>query len=494
MKHFYNEIHGWFDFDNIYSKMVEMAKEGAKFVEVGSWKGKSAAFMCVEIANSGKDIKFDCVDAWNGMGQPGEYDRDHSVIKKTLYEEFVDNMKPVEGLYNPIRSLSYDAANLYEDQSVDFVFIDAGHSYSEVKKDILSWLPKVKIGGYIGGHDYVRVGVQRAVNEAFEKFELDRSSWISKISSCDAERINSFKSIQNIHSHAPYQEDLKMNKLCMFCMVKNEADFIETFLNHNLPIFDRAVIIDNGSNDGTLEILERYASPKLEVIQDQSPLGMKGQMCSKLMLDSSEEILFPLDADELLVYDEGDSGLISKDQKKIRSYLQSIPTQENECRFKVRRNLQKHPDSEEWFGISNISKMFFSKKGFLATDMGNHDGDCINKKCPFESKISFLDYRMHSKEYWERRQIEKLKNHIGDKWNDPNTLVSYRGAGMHCAIEYASYLGLRKCAGCKEVLPSENFGIGRVMCVKCRPSFKNEPREGKGVWCRVRKDLKLKFI
>lgn len=161
--------------------MVKNAKEGARFVEVGSWKGTSAAFMCVEIANSGKKIQFDCVDIWTGMGQPGEYDTDQSVIKKTLYEEFLNNMKPVEGLYNPVRSLSYDASNFYEDQSLDFVFIDAGHAYSEVKKDITSWLPKVKIGGHIGGHDYVRVGVKRAVRETFEEFEINRSSWIKKI-------------------------------------------------------------------------------------------------------------------------------------------------------------------------------------------------------------------------------------------------------------------------------------------------------------------------
>lgn len=281
------------------------------------------------------------------------------------------------------------------------------------------------------------------------------------------------------------------NRLCMFCMVKNEADFIETFLDHNLPIFDRIVMVDNGSDDGTVEILKKYESPKFIIVHDHSAYGKKGQICSRLMLDSPEEILFPLDADELIVYDDGDASSVSKDQRKIRSYLQSIQIQEKDCRFKVRRNLQKHPDSEEWFGTSNLSKMFYSKKGFLETDVGNHDGNCTKKDCPFKSNISFLDYRMHSRDYWERRQIAKLKDRLGEKWNDLPTLLSYRGADMHSAIEYASYLGFRKCAGCKNVLHSEEFGLGRVMCVNCRPAFKNEPREGKGVWCRVRKDIRL---
>lgn len=178
MKHFYQNIQGWFDFDNIYSEMVRIAKEGARFVEVGSWKGKSAAFMCVEIANSGKKIQFDCVDIWNGMGQPGEYEKDKSVIQKTLYEDFLENMKPVEGLYRPVRSLSYEAANLYEEKSLDFVFIDAGHAYKEVKKDVVSWLPKVKAGGYIGGHDHHKVNVRRAVEENLGTFEVNGDSWI----------------------------------------------------------------------------------------------------------------------------------------------------------------------------------------------------------------------------------------------------------------------------------------------------------------------------
>lgn len=162
--------------------MVSIAEDGFKFVEVGSWKGRSAAFMCVEIFNSGKKIQFDCVDVWTGLGEPGEYESDQSVVQNTLYDEFTENMKPVHGLYNPIKDLSYKAASLYDDKSIDFVFIDAGHAYSEIRKDIVSWLPKVKPGGYIGGHDYAsKHGVRRAVNELIKDFEINRISWIKKI-------------------------------------------------------------------------------------------------------------------------------------------------------------------------------------------------------------------------------------------------------------------------------------------------------------------------
>ncbi len=63
-----------------------------------------------------------------------------------------------------------EAALLVPDGSLDFVFIDADHSYEAVKQDIAHWLPKVKAGGWIGGHDYHPrrwPGVVAAVREAF---------------------------------------------------------------------------------------------------------------------------------------------------------------------------------------------------------------------------------------------------------------------------------------------------------------------------------------
>ena len=180
--HFYTNIPGWFDFDDIYRDIIGRASNGAHFVEVGSWKGKSAAFMCVEIANSGKNIRFDCVDIWTGAGVPGEYDRDKSVKEQTLYEEFINYMKPVEGLYTPVKEWSDKAAARYQDRSLDFVFIDAGHAYENVSADIRAWLPKVKPGGAIGGHDYPSAeGVRRAVQEQINDFTLIRNSWMAQV-------------------------------------------------------------------------------------------------------------------------------------------------------------------------------------------------------------------------------------------------------------------------------------------------------------------------
>lgn len=68
-----------------------------------------------------------------------------------------------------IVSDSAAAAGEVPDASLDFVFIDADHSYEAVRKDIDAWRSKVKPGGWFGGHDYSPKfpGVIRAVDFAF---------------------------------------------------------------------------------------------------------------------------------------------------------------------------------------------------------------------------------------------------------------------------------------------------------------------------------------
>lgn len=69
----------------------------------------------------------------------------------TLRHRFRDNPK-----VNIIQKNSVEAAREFNDKSLDFVYIDADHSYKAVDQDIKAWLPKVKDGGIIAGHDYVK--------------------------------------------------------------------------------------------------------------------------------------------------------------------------------------------------------------------------------------------------------------------------------------------------------------------------------------------------
>lgn len=179
MEHFYQNLEGWFDYESLYQHVVQKYPSGSHFVEIGIFKGKSAAFMAVEILNSGKQIKFDCVDTWYGSPEhfSGESCEDKDVVDGKLYQKFLENMTPVKGLYTPVRTTSLLASRLYQDQTLDFVFIDAEHTYAAVKEDIAAWLPKIKRGGMIGGHDWVWPEVRNAIEDSLVDINSEGNYW-----------------------------------------------------------------------------------------------------------------------------------------------------------------------------------------------------------------------------------------------------------------------------------------------------------------------------
>lgn len=164
MEHFYQNVGGWFTYLKLYTEAVERQGSKAHFVEVGTSFGKSACYMAVEIINSKKNIRFDCVDSWHGNYK--------------IYMKFLKTIEPIRSMINPIRLPSVEASKLYDDNSLDFVFIDANHTYEFIRDDIKVWYPKVKKGGILAGHDYVLEvcpGVVRAVDEfnAENNYSLD---------------------------------------------------------------------------------------------------------------------------------------------------------------------------------------------------------------------------------------------------------------------------------------------------------------------------------
>lgn len=192
MEHFYQNIDGWSTgITELYKYVIDNCIDNdLHFIEVGVWKGRSACFMAVEIANSGKNISFDCIDDWRGDPKEESHWADPILKENRLYEHFLENISPVTQYIKPIRLKSLEAVSLYEDSSVDFIFIDASHDYDSVKEDIVAWLPKLKPGGILAGHDFFHAPVRTAVLEmlpnarAFNdmcwiyhnKFELDLQS------------------------------------------------------------------------------------------------------------------------------------------------------------------------------------------------------------------------------------------------------------------------------------------------------------------------------
>jgi hypothetical protein len=181
-----NKIDGWFNFHEVYSNAVNTFPNNSVFVEIGSWKGTSSAYMGVELINANKkNTKFVCIDTW-GENDDGEYLTEQSVIDGTLYQEFLNNIKPLQdnGLnILPVRNRSDLAVTEFMDNSIDFLYIDGSHLYENVKNDILLYLPKMKTNSIVAGHDWQSEDIRRAVHECFgqDRITLNQNTWIVQL-------------------------------------------------------------------------------------------------------------------------------------------------------------------------------------------------------------------------------------------------------------------------------------------------------------------------
>jgi predicted O-methyltransferase YrrM len=164
LEHFYESVEGWFTDQDaaMYKFAIDRSPNPAHFVEIGCHKGRSSSYAATEIANSGKSITFDCIDIWED---------------NLVFEEFKVNMKPLEKYHTAINLASMEAVKLYQNSSLDFVFIDGDHHLAAVTYDIKKWYPKVKPQGILAGHDLHFETVKTAVEKIFENYQTIGNCW-----------------------------------------------------------------------------------------------------------------------------------------------------------------------------------------------------------------------------------------------------------------------------------------------------------------------------
>lgn len=145
------------------------------FKGVGAEIGVERAHFSKEILKTAD--KLYCVDPWKAY----QGYREH-VSQDKLDGFFEESKQRLEGLnVRFVREFSLDAVKHFEDEVLDFVYIDANHDYENCKADIEAWSKKVKKGGIVAGHDYLRrkgqdliYGVVDAVNELQEDVTIWR--------------------------------------------------------------------------------------------------------------------------------------------------------------------------------------------------------------------------------------------------------------------------------------------------------------------------------
>ena len=167
MEHYFQTVPGFMWFEVAYQRLLRTlpTDRPSHWVELGSFQGQSLAWLGVEVINRQLPVTLHAVDsfvAWDCEGIPTGTD---------LEALFHANLAPIKQVLNGrvdvLKMQTVEAATLFEDNSVDVVWVDADHAYDACRADILAWFPKLKPGGWMGGDDFMMRPVMQAVTEQF---------------------------------------------------------------------------------------------------------------------------------------------------------------------------------------------------------------------------------------------------------------------------------------------------------------------------------------
>jgi hypothetical protein len=124
--------------------LVEMGyKVGA---EIGVYKAQFTDLFCKA------GLKMYAIDPWKAYAGAGRTQKAQD-RQDFLYSHACRVLAPYSNC-TIIRKSSMDALSDFKDGSLDFVYIDADHTFRYVAEDIVEWEKKVRKGGIVSGHDY----------------------------------------------------------------------------------------------------------------------------------------------------------------------------------------------------------------------------------------------------------------------------------------------------------------------------------------------------
>lgn len=114
--------------------------------EVGSFRGISSELFCLHVKT------LFCIDYWTPYSW--EYNENNIFDAETEFDIMRQNYSNIIKM----KSKSVDASKCFPSGFFDMVYIDADHAEQSFREDMEAWIPKVKVGGIISGHDYGFVG------------------------------------------------------------------------------------------------------------------------------------------------------------------------------------------------------------------------------------------------------------------------------------------------------------------------------------------------
>lgn len=202
-----------------------------------------------------------------------------------LYEFTKNRLASFGKRFEIIRDVSSSAVTRVS-STVDFVYIDALHTYEGVRDDLINWFPKVRAGGVIGGHDYDHPnfpGVKKAIDEFFSRFDWEI----------------------HVEGHGVWWVEKKTLSINFFIPAFNCERTLEesilSIINGNLSEGDEIVIVNDCSTDNTSDIIAKLQD-KYSYIKCINHNRNKGGAAARntAIENCKNELLFCLDSDNVL--------------------------------------------------------------------------------------------------------------------------------------------------------------------------------------------------
>jgi Methyltransferase domain len=157
----WRDIPGWFQWRAAQEEAVARFGDGSRFVEVGCYLGKSLCSLAEVVREAGRHIAVVGVDTGRGSGPEGRRDTNaHGPAVEYgggTFAGLLHRNVIACGAADLVQLLITDsvaAADLFGDESLAWVHVDARHDYDSVTADIAAWAPKVRHGGWSSGDDY----------------------------------------------------------------------------------------------------------------------------------------------------------------------------------------------------------------------------------------------------------------------------------------------------------------------------------------------------
>lgn len=130
-------------------KVLNTLKLNGIFVEIGTHSGVFSEYLLNNVTV--KPYRFICVDPYKAYDEYEDSINNHNM--ENVLQEARNRTSKYQDIVYFLRDESVGASRQFNNDSVDFIYIDGNHKYKYVMQDLEYWWPKLKKGGIIVGDD-----------------------------------------------------------------------------------------------------------------------------------------------------------------------------------------------------------------------------------------------------------------------------------------------------------------------------------------------------